>query len=228
MKVSLAVTECRARSIRLQYSMLFDSSYYLQFSDTGFVRLESRARVYLRKPLDVVFQKSRILTCQYLLLFHLLLPSESEKVINNPSAKQGRGLTLRICAVHHVFLSSLHISSVHSLSALSHDIVSGQNGHSHGRQHQSGQEACRKIVQLGASRVITACRNMENGKAAAKEIQASTSCTSDTPQVSQVPGEIFFFLIVSRVLELLSLPHQFFLLLIREYLDISTYSHTTP
>jgi hypothetical protein len=91
-----------------------------------------------------------------------------------------------------------------------------------------GKEACRKIVQLGASRVIIACRNMEKGKAAAKEIQASTLCASDTLQVSRVPGEIFFFLIVSRVLELLSLPHQFFLLLIHEYFDLSTYPHTIP
>jgi hypothetical protein len=91
-----------------------------------------------------------------------------------------------------------------------------------------GKEACRKIVQLGASRVIIACRNIEKGKAAAKEIQASTSCTSGTIQVSQVSGAIFFFLTVSRALEHLSLPHQFFLLLIREYLDLSTYSHTIP
>ena len=119
--------------------MLFDWSHCMKFSDTGLVRLEPRARVYLRKPVDLVFQKTRMLTCQYLLLLHLLLPSASEKVINNPSAKQGRDLTLRICAVHHVFLSSLHLSSVHSLSALSHGIVRGQNGHRHGRQHRSGQ-----------------------------------------------------------------------------------------
>jgi hypothetical protein len=44
----------------------------MKFSDTGLVRLEPRARVYLRKPVDLVFQKTRMLTCQYLLLLHLL------------------------------------------------------------------------------------------------------------------------------------------------------------
>ena len=46
-----------------------------------------------------------------------------------------------------------------------------------------GREACRKIVSLGASQVILACRNIEKGKAAAKDIQATTSCSSDILQV---------------------------------------------
>jgi NAD(P)-dependent dehydrogenase (short-subunit alcohol dehydrogenase family) len=39
------------------------------------------------------------------------------------------------------------------------------------------------MVRLGASKVILACRNVEKGKAAAKDIQAMTSCSSDTLQV---------------------------------------------
>jgi NAD(P)-dependent dehydrogenase (short-subunit alcohol dehydrogenase family) len=46
-----------------------------------------------------------------------------------------------------------------------------------------GLEASRLIVQLGASQVILACRNVEKGKAAAKDIQATTSCSPDTLQV---------------------------------------------
>jgi NAD(P)-dependent dehydrogenase (short-subunit alcohol dehydrogenase family) len=46
-----------------------------------------------------------------------------------------------------------------------------------------GLEACRWMVRLGASQVILACRNAEKGKAAAKDIQATTSCSSDTLQV---------------------------------------------
>jgi NAD(P)-dependent dehydrogenase (short-subunit alcohol dehydrogenase family) len=46
-----------------------------------------------------------------------------------------------------------------------------------------GREACRKFVSLGASQVIIACRNLEKGKAAAKDIQATTSCSSDVLQV---------------------------------------------
>ena len=46
-----------------------------------------------------------------------------------------------------------------------------------------GLEACRWMVRLGASQVILACRNVEKGKAAANNIQASTSCSSDTLQV---------------------------------------------
>lgn len=38
-------------------------------------------------------------------------------------------------------------------------------------------------VRLGASRIIIACRNVEKGKAAAKDIQATTACSSDTLQV---------------------------------------------
>ena len=46
-----------------------------------------------------------------------------------------------------------------------------------------GLEACRWMVRLGASQVILACRNLEKGKAAAKDIQATTSCSSDTLEV---------------------------------------------
>jgi len=46
-----------------------------------------------------------------------------------------------------------------------------------------GLEACRWMVRLGACQVILACRNVEKGKAAAKDIQATTSCSSDTLQV---------------------------------------------
>jgi len=46
-----------------------------------------------------------------------------------------------------------------------------------------GLEACRWMVRLGAARVILACRNVEKGKAAAKDIQATTSCSSDILQV---------------------------------------------
>lgn len=46
-----------------------------------------------------------------------------------------------------------------------------------------GKEACRWLVRLGASQVILACRNLEKGKAAAKDIQATTPCSSDTLQV---------------------------------------------
>ena len=46
-----------------------------------------------------------------------------------------------------------------------------------------GKEACRWLVRLGASKVILTCRNVEKGKAAAKDIQETTSCSSDTIQV---------------------------------------------
>lgn len=46
-----------------------------------------------------------------------------------------------------------------------------------------GLEACRWMVRLGASQVILACRNVEKAKAAAKDIQTTTSCSSDTLQV---------------------------------------------
>lgn len=46
-----------------------------------------------------------------------------------------------------------------------------------------GLEASRQIVKLGASQVILACRNIEKAKEAAKDIQATTSCSSDTVQV---------------------------------------------
>ena len=46
-----------------------------------------------------------------------------------------------------------------------------------------GLEACRWIVRLGASQVILACRNVEKAKAALKDIQGTTLCSSDTLQV---------------------------------------------
>lgn len=46
-----------------------------------------------------------------------------------------------------------------------------------------GLEACRWMVRLGASQVILACRNVEKAKAAAKDIQATTLCSSETIQV---------------------------------------------
>lgn len=46
-----------------------------------------------------------------------------------------------------------------------------------------GLEACRWMVRLGAFQVIIACRNVEKGQAAAKDIQAATSCPADTLQV---------------------------------------------
>lgn len=49
-----------------------------------------------------------------------------------------------------------------------------------------GKEACRWIVRLGASKVIIACRNVEKGEAAAKDIQATTSCPQDILQVWQL------------------------------------------
>lgn len=46
-----------------------------------------------------------------------------------------------------------------------------------------GLEACRWMVQLGASQVILACRNIDKANAAVKDIQATTSCPPDTLQV---------------------------------------------
>ncbi|KAH7146443.1 NAD(P)-binding protein [Dactylonectria macrodidyma] len=43
-----------------------------------------------------------------------------------------------------------------------------------------GLEASRWIVRLGAAQVILACRNIEKGNAAAKNIQESTSCPPET------------------------------------------------
>lgn len=39
-----------------------------------------------------------------------------------------------------------------------------------------GREACRWLIQLGAAKVILACRNPEKGRDAAKDIQSTTSC----------------------------------------------------
>lgn len=41
-----------------------------------------------------------------------------------------------------------------------------------------GKEACRSIVQRGASKVIMACRNVEKGKAAAAEIESTSTSSS--------------------------------------------------
>ncbi|KAF2494652.1 putative short-chain dehydrogenase, partial [Lophium mytilinum] len=49
-----------------------------------------------------------------------------------------------------------------------------------------GLEACRYLVRLGASQVLIACRNTEKGEAAAKDIQASTSCSPGTIKVWQL------------------------------------------
>ncbi|CAD6578940.1 MAG: hypothetical protein ASARMPRED_008899 [Alectoria sarmentosa] len=46
-----------------------------------------------------------------------------------------------------------------------------------------GLEACRWMVRLGASQVILACRNVVKAEAAARDIQATTLCSSDTLQV---------------------------------------------
>lgn len=46
-----------------------------------------------------------------------------------------------------------------------------------------GLEACRWMIRLGVSQVIIACRNVEKGKTAAKDLQATTACSSDTLQV---------------------------------------------
>lgn len=46
-----------------------------------------------------------------------------------------------------------------------------------------GLEASRWIVRLGASRVILACRSVEKGRAAAKDIQTSTGCSPETLEV---------------------------------------------
>ena len=46
-----------------------------------------------------------------------------------------------------------------------------------------GLEACRWMVRLGATKVILACRNLEKGRAAANDIQATTSCSADALQV---------------------------------------------
>lgn len=46
-----------------------------------------------------------------------------------------------------------------------------------------GLEACRMMVCLGASQIILAVRNVEKGKAAAKDIQETTSCSADMLQV---------------------------------------------
>ncbi|KAI9736340.1 MAG: hypothetical protein M1834_001226 [Cirrosporium novae-zelandiae] len=49
-----------------------------------------------------------------------------------------------------------------------------------------GLEACRLLVRLGASQVILACRNVDKAKAVAKDIQATTSCPSNTLRVWQL------------------------------------------
>jgi len=49
-----------------------------------------------------------------------------------------------------------------------------------------GHEACRWLVRLEAAQVIIACRNVEKGKAAAKDIQATTHCSADILKVWQL------------------------------------------
>ncbi|KAJ8097205.1 short-chain dehydrogenase [Lipomyces tetrasporus] len=49
-----------------------------------------------------------------------------------------------------------------------------------------GREAVRLMVRLGASQVIIACRNVEKGKLAAKDIQSTTGCSPDTLKVWQL------------------------------------------
>ncbi|KAK9351233.1 short-chain dehydrogenase [Lipomyces doorenjongii] len=49
-----------------------------------------------------------------------------------------------------------------------------------------GREAARMMVRLGASQVIIACRNVEKGKLAAKDIQSTTGCSPDTVKVWQL------------------------------------------
>ena len=46
-----------------------------------------------------------------------------------------------------------------------------------------GLEACRWMVRLGVSQIILACRNVDKGEAAAKELQTSAACPSDTLKV---------------------------------------------
>ena len=46
-----------------------------------------------------------------------------------------------------------------------------------------GLEACRQMVSLGASKVILACRNTEKALLAAKDIQATTSCSDNVLDV---------------------------------------------
>lgn len=49
-----------------------------------------------------------------------------------------------------------------------------------------GLETCRWLIRLGASQVVIACRNIEKGKTAVKDIQATTSCSADRLQVWQL------------------------------------------
>ncbi|KAH8649404.1 retinol dehydrogenase [Tricladium varicosporioides] len=49
-----------------------------------------------------------------------------------------------------------------------------------------GREAVRHMVRLGASQVILACRNIEKGKTAARDIQDTTGCSSKILQVWQL------------------------------------------
>jgi NAD(P)-dependent dehydrogenase (short-subunit alcohol dehydrogenase family) len=49
-----------------------------------------------------------------------------------------------------------------------------------------GLESCRWFVRLGAAKVILACRSVEKGKAAAKNIRESTGCSSETLDIWQL------------------------------------------
>ena len=46
-----------------------------------------------------------------------------------------------------------------------------------------GLEASRMLIKLGALRVILACRNLDKGKTAAKDIQTTTGCSNETLDV---------------------------------------------
>ena len=76
--------------------------------------------------------------------------------------------------IHRQFLSEPPIPSA-SFKEKNVIVTGGSSG--------LGLEACRWVIGLGAAQVILACRNVEKGKAAAKDIEATTSCSSETLQV---------------------------------------------
>lgn len=49
-----------------------------------------------------------------------------------------------------------------------------------------GLEASRRMIELGAAKVILACRNVEKGKAAVIDIKTTTSCPADRLEVWQL------------------------------------------
>jgi NAD(P)-dependent dehydrogenase (short-subunit alcohol dehydrogenase family) len=98
--------------------------------------------------------------------------------------KQRTGL-LREEAVllKHVFPRGFHLPSIHLHTTRPTASFKGKTVIVTGSNVGLGLEASRWIVRLGASQVILACRNVEKGKAAAKDIQATTSCSSGSLQV---------------------------------------------